>query len=135
MKKMMLLVLVLCLAGFSQADLLTDNGVASGFETSHDDGFGSQISDGFAVWTNWDNWGNVDHETEYTSNTSITANTGDGYWLLSGGGNTPCVGSALVPATAGLEYTFGVWIKAEDGNAPTTVEIGFDFVFTGDCLL
>lgn len=127
MKKLLAMLFMLCLAGGVQADILTNNGVASGFETSHDDGFGSQISDGFAVWSS--DWGVIDHETEYTSDTGVVAHSGDGYWMLAGGGNPApqtSVGSALVPATPGETYTFGCWIKIDPANVPSLIEFGFD---------
>ncbi len=113
-----------------QADILRDSGVESGFEVSADDGYGSQISEGFGVWTNDTNWDNIDHEVEYTSNTGITAHSGNGYWKLAGNaiGGTPypVVGSAKVNAVQNEPYTFSCWVKIDPANPPSKVEFGFD---------
>lgn len=125
MKKLMLLMLIICLAGAAQADMLTDKGAESGFEASTDDGYGSQVPNGFAVWAS--NWDGIDHENLYDV---AQAHSGTGYWMLSGGGGSPCVGSvaggvAVVPSDS---YIFGAWIKAEAGNEPSVVEMGFDML-------
>lgn len=125
MKKFMLMMLIVCLAGAVQADMITDVGADSGFETSADDGYGSQVPTGFSLWAS--NWDGIDHENLYDA---AQAHSGTGYWMLSGGGNSPCVGSVTggVETTPAVPYIFGAWIKAEAGNEPSKVEMGFDML-------
>ena len=125
MRKMLLVLLVICIAGLVQADMLTQKGLDTSFETSEDDGFGSQVPIGYGRWAS--NWDGVDHESLFDA---AEAHTGDGYWMLSGGGGSPMVGSVDGGAavTPDKEYTFGAWIRAEAGNEPSKVEMGFDML-------
>lgn len=122
MKRVVVLVLALCVAGMASANILQNGG----FETATQDQYGNIIPDGWGAYTGWDNWGNVSFNQVINAG---EAHSGDAYWLLTESGAPPAADPFLLGlqdlgGIASIEYTFEVWLKGTSQN----VQIGFDYM-------
>jgi hypothetical protein len=111
--------LALTLIAVTRADLLTDQGIDSGFETrsldTDSDGI-HQMSDGFWHWFSPEvNQKLFDIGTKYNGERAgITAHSGNGYGFLAGGGDgVMALQASTIPCLPNTPYTFGVWVKGE----------------------
>jgi hypothetical protein len=133
MKKSLVLLAAMAMVGFAQADILSDNGLASGFESYYINEWNEKIPDGFSNWTQ--NWGAAGISHGVITDDPAGAHGGSFYWHLNGPDNgNPLVGTVFVTQDDGMDaavnpgdsMTFGAWVKNDAADPANFIEFGFD---------
>ncbi|MBN1766304.1 MAG: PEP-CTERM sorting domain-containing protein [Sedimentisphaerales bacterium] len=114
MKNLMVILLILALAGFAHAEMLTANRGFEAGDTSDWLQWGSGSGSATGGWNSWqDTWGAVNDGTAYEGDWYVNLTQDNNWW----GYNLCWQGEAtLIPVGAGVNLTMGAMVRTADAD-------------------